>query len=123
LFQPEGFTNASLDAVTVHGSSRVSARHQKPESRYAGLATSEKKSVALDAATFAFAQEPLELCLAPQPARPIKAETLLRRGDRNYSASRRRPRARRLRNTARPPCVRLRTRNPWRRARRVLDGW
>jgi hypothetical protein len=42
---------------------------------------------------------------------------------RGYSPSRRRPRARRLRNTARPPRVPLRTRNPWRRARRVLEGW
>jgi hypothetical protein len=44
------------------------------------------------------------------------------RRDGDYSASRRRPRARRLRNTLRPPGVRLRTRNPWRRARRVLEG-
>jgi len=67
-------------------------------------------------------QQLLELRLAAQPATCIEPETLAGRYSR-YSPTRRRPRARRLRNTARPPRVRLRTRKPWRRARRVLDGW
>jgi hypothetical protein len=65
----------------------------------------------------------LELRLAPQPALCIETESLLRCRYNGYNPSRRRPLARRLRKTARPPRVRLRTRKPWRRARRVLDGW
>jgi hypothetical protein len=55
----------------------------------------------------------------PQPAGCIEPEALAGRG---YNPRRRRPRARRLRSTARPPRVPLRARNPWRRARRVLEG-
>jgi hypothetical protein len=65
-------------------------------------------------------QQALELGFLPQPPPGIQPEALERRG---YNPRRRRPRARRLRSTARPPRVPLRTRNPWRRARRVLDGW
>jgi hypothetical protein len=65
----------------------------------------------------------LELRLAPQPAPCIETESFLRWRYNGYNPSRRRPRARRLRKTVRPPRVRLRTRKPWRRARRVLDGW
>jgi hypothetical protein len=63
------------------------------------------------------------LNLPPQAAARIETESLLRRGYADYSARRRRPRARRLRSTLRPPGVRLRTRKPWRRARRVFEGW
>lgn len=69
------------------------------------------------------AKQPLEYGLLPDAPGGIEAEALLDRARNSYSASRRRPRARRLRNTLRPPTVRLRTRNPWRRARRVFEGW
>jgi hypothetical protein len=66
------------------------------------------------------AQQAFELRFLPEPAGGIEPETLAARG---YSPRRRRPLARRLRRTARPPRVPLRTRKPWRRARRVLEGW
>jgi hypothetical protein len=65
-------------------------------------------------------QQSFELGFLPQPARGIQPEAL---AGRDYNPRRRRPRARRLRSTLRPPGLRLRTRNPWRRARRVLEGW
>ena len=99
------------------------ARDQDAEPCSTGIAAPEIKSVACQAAPLAFAQQPLELGLAPQPARCIETESLLRGRYNDYNPSRCRPRARRLRKTARPPRVRLRTRKPWRRARRVLDGW
>jgi len=54
-------------------------------------------------------QQVLELGFSPQPPRRIQPEAL---GGRGYSPMRRRPRARRLRSTLRPPGVRLRTRKP-----------
>jgi hypothetical protein len=65
-------------------------------------------------------QQAFELRFFRQTPGRIQPEALAVRG---YSPSRRRPRARRLRSTARPPRVPLRARNPWRRARRVLEGW
>jgi len=65
----------------------------------------------------------LELDLSAEPPGGVQAEALLYRVCNGYRPSRRRPRARRLRNTLRPPTVRLRTRKPWRRARRVFEGW
>jgi hypothetical protein len=55
------------------------------------------------------AQQVLEFGFLPQPPRRIQPEAL---GGRGYSPRRRRPLARRLRNTLRPPGVRLRTRKP-----------
>ena len=78
------------------------------------------EGVAADAAPGAVSQQAFELGLACQPTPGIQPEALAGRG---YSPRRRRPRARRLRSTLRPPAVRLRTRNPWRRARRVFEGW
>jgi hypothetical protein len=54
-------------------------------------------------------QQGFEFALLPQAARRIQREALAGRG---YNPRRRRPRARRLRNTLRPPGVRLRTRKP-----------
>lgn len=51
---------------------------------------------------------------------------LLRRGGhrlQTQTASRLRPLARRALITARPPRVFIRTKKPWVRARRVLEGW
>jgi len=99
------------------------ARDQNTEARRTRSTTPNIKHVAAEAAPLALTQQLLELRLAAQPATRIEPETLARRRYNRYSPTRRRPRARRLRNTARPPRVRLRTRKPWRRARRVLDGW
>jgi hypothetical protein len=100
----------------------VPTRDQNPQARRTYTAAPNIKQVAAETAPLAFTQQLLELRLAAQPATCIEPETLARRYN-GYSPTRRRPRARRLRNTARPPRVRLRTRKPWRRARRVLDGW
>jgi len=123
LLQAKGLANASLDSVALDGRGGVPARDQDAEPRRRPRAARDVESVAALAAPLAFAQQPLEIGLAPQPAFRIEAETLPGCGCRGYSPRRRRPRARRLRSTARPPRVRLRTRKPWRRARRVLDGW
>jgi len=65
-------------------------------------------------------QQIFEVVFSPQAARRVQPEALARR---DYNPMRRRPLARRLRSTLRPPGVRLRTRKPWRRARRVFEGW
>jgi hypothetical protein len=96
------------------------ARHQHAEARASGIASRQVERVSIQAAPRALPQQALELALLPQPARGIQPEAL---AGRDYNPSRRRPRARRLRRTLRPPGVRLRTRKPWRRARRVLEGW
>jgi hypothetical protein len=101
----------------------VPARDQDPQARRRCGPAPNIKQIATQAAPLAFTQQLLELRLAAQPAACIEPETLARRRYNRYSPTRRRPRARRLRNTARPPRVRLRTRKPWRRARRVFEGW
>lgn len=123
LFKSEGFADASLDAVSVGRSGGVLARNQDSETRRTRRTPLEIKGVPARRAPLTLAQQPLELSLAPQAAARIETESLLRRRYADYSARRRRPRARRLRSTLRPPGVRLRTRNPWRRARRVFEGW
>jgi hypothetical protein len=99
------------------------ARDQDAEPRRLSRRARYVKSVAGYVAPLGFAQQPLELRSVLQPTSAIEPVTLARCRYRSYSPMRRRPRARRLRSTARPPRVRLRTRKPWRRARRVLDGW
>jgi len=123
LFKSECFPNASLDAVPVGGSGGMLARNQDSEARRTGRTALEVERVPRRGAPLALAQQPLELSLPPQAAARIETESLSRRRYAVYSARRRRPRARRLRSTLRPPAVRLRTRNPWRRARRVFEGW
>jgi len=123
LFQSESLANASLDAVALDSGGGVLARDQDAEARAAGVATLHKESETIEIAPFSGLQQPLELRLAPQAARCIQAETLLCCRYNGYNPRRRRPRARRLRSTARPPRVLLRTRKPWRLARRVFDGW
>jgi len=123
LLESESFADTSLDAVTLDGSGGVPAGDQDPDARLTFGAAPNIKKVAAQAVPLAFTQQLLELRLAAQPAACIEPESLGRRRYNRYSPTRRRPRARRLRNTARPPRVRLRTRKPWRRARRVLDGW
>jgi hypothetical protein len=73
------------------------------------LALLQEEGIAAEVAPLALLQQPLELDAAPQPAVSIQTEALARRG---YNPRRRRPRARRLRRTLRPPGVRLRTRKP-----------
>jgi len=123
LFKSEGFADTSLDAVAVGRSGGMLAGNQDSETRLTRTTPLEIKRITARRASFPLAQQPLELSLAPQPAARIETESLLCRRYADYSARRRRPRARRLRSTLRPPAVRLRTRNPWRRARRVLEGW
>jgi hypothetical protein len=119
LFQPESLANAALDAVTLGRQRGVLSGYHDSEPRAAGRAPLDEEGVAVQSAAPALAQQALEMRFVPQPAGGIQPETLAARG---YSPRRLRPRARRLRNTVRPPLVRLRTRNPWRRARRVLEG-
>ena len=119
LLQPEGFANASFDAVALGGGRGVLSRYEDSEPRPAFLAPLEVEDVARKVAPRTCAQQSFELRSPPQSAPGIESEALVARG---YSPRRRRPRARRLRSTARPPRVRLRTRKPWRRARRVFDG-
>jgi hypothetical protein len=58
------------------------------------------------------AKQAFEFDLPPKAAGFVQAKAVLYFADYGYSASRRRPRARRLRSTLRPPLVRLRTRKP-----------
>jgi len=88
------------------------ARYQDAEPRLTVGAALEIKGIAAQSATIPSAQQPLELRFAPQPARCIEAETLLCCRYNGYNPRRRRPPARRLRRTARPPRVLLRTRKP-----------
>jgi hypothetical protein len=122
LLQPERLANTALEAVAIDRESGVLAGNENAQSRGARNGRSDKERVAVEAAPRALAKQALELRLLAQPARGIESETLSRRYC-GYSPMRRRPRARRRRSTSRPPRVRLRTRNPWRRARRVFDGW
>ena len=86
----------------------------------AGSAANEER-VATEAAPCSLAQQPLELRLVAQPARSIESEAFGRRLplQPEPAAAARAPT---LQHHA-PSAVRLRTRKPWRRARRVLDGW
>ena len=97
------------------------ARDEDAKARRLRGPAADEEGVAAEAAARSLAQQPLELRLLAQPARGIESETFSRYW--RYSPRRRRPRARRRRSTARPPRVLARTRNPWRRARRVFDGW
>jgi hypothetical protein len=123
LLEPEGLANATLDTVSFHSRSRMLARDENAEpgrTRGAALIVEDESS---KTAAGPAAKQPLEFDLPPQAAGFVQAKAVLYFADYGYSASRRRPRARRLRNTLRPPLVRLRTRKPWRRARRVFEGW
>ncbi len=122
LLESESFADTSLDAVSLDGSGSMSARDENPQTRRLRGAAPNIEQVAGQASPLALTQQLLELRLAAQPATCTEAETLAARRYNRYSPTRRRPRARRLRSTARPPRVRLRTRKPWRRARRVFDG-
>ena len=120
LLQAERFAYAALDSIAIDRPRSVLLRHQDAELRESRMAPFEIKTVTGQIATRPMAQQAFELRFLPQPAGRIEAEAL---GARGYSPRRRRPLARRLRSTARPPRVPLRTRKPWRRARRVLEGW
>jgi hypothetical protein len=95
-------------------------RYQDAEPRTACIAPLKKEAVTGQIASHSLAQQAFELRFLPEPAAAVEPETFAARG---YNPSRRRPLARRLRSTARPPRVPLRTRKPCRRARRVLEGW
>jgi len=122
LFQAEGLSNAALEVIALRGRRAVLARYENTQPRPPCRASFDEEGITVGAPALPLSQQPLEIRLAPQPPGCAEPKALLARGGSDYSASRRRPRARRLRNTLRPPGVRLRTRNPWRRARRVLEG-
>jgi hypothetical protein len=120
LFQAEGFAYAALNAVALDGLRAVLFRHEDAKARRSRVASLQKKSVSGQITSRPPLQQAFEMRFLPQPASWIEPEALAGRG---YNPRRRRPLARRLRSTARPPRVPLRTRKPWRRARRVLEGW
>jgi hypothetical protein len=123
LLQSECFTNAALYAIAFHRRSGVPARDEDAQPWRPRYATVEIENIPSRTAARSAAKQPLEVELSPEPAGGVQAKALLRAAGSRYSASRRRPRARRFRSTLRPPGVRLRTRKPWRRARRVFEGW
>ena len=112
LLEPEGFANASLEAVTLYCSRGMLARDEDAEARPSGCTTLDKKGIPLENTPLASTQQPLKLGFLPQPACGVQDETLLRCRYNGYNPRRRRPRARRLRSTLRPPRVLERTRNP-----------
>ena len=120
LLQAECFTDTALNAVTLGSCRRMLTRDQDAEPRFAAIASRQVEGIAGETAPRSIPQQTFEFAAAPKAALGIQSEALARRG---YNPRRRRPRARRLRKTLRPPGVRLRTRKPWRRARRVFDGW
>jgi hypothetical protein len=120
LFQPKSLADAALDAIALDRPRGVLFRHEDAQPRSPGVAALEIEAVSGQIASHSLAQQAFELRFLPEPAGGIEPETLAGRG---YNPRRRRPLARRLRSTARPPRVPLRTRKPWRRARRVLEGW
>jgi len=106
---PERFPNTALDAVALNRERSVPARYQHAEPRAASLAARQVEGIPRETTARTLSQQVLELGFSPQPPRRIQPEAL---GGRGYSPMRRRPRARRLRSTLRPPGVRLRTRKP-----------
>ena len=120
LLETKRLAKVALDSVALGGPCRMLARHQQTQTRSTRFAALQIERVTGHLFSPAFAQQAFELRFLRETAGCSQPEALPGRG---YSPSRRRPRARRLRKTARPPRVPLRTRNPWRRARRVLEGW
>jgi hypothetical protein len=109
LFQAESFSNTALDAVALGGRGRVFAGHQESEPGLATLTPRQVERIASQAAPRSPSKQALEFSAASEAAPGIQSEALARR---DYNPRRRRPRARRLRNTLRPPGVLLRTRKP-----------
>jgi hypothetical protein len=85
------------------------AGNQDPQPGLSALALLQVEGIAGEVTPLALPQQALELDATPQTAGSIQSEALARRG---YNPRRRRPLARRLRRTLRPPGVRLRTRKP-----------
>ncbi len=119
LLKAKCLPNTTLDAISVRSAPGMLAGDEHAETRPPGVASPQVKGEALGAAARTLPQQLLELGFLPQPPACVQSETFAWRG---YRPRRRRPLARRLAITLRPPGVRLRTRKPWVRARRVLDG-
>jgi hypothetical protein len=109
LFQAESLSDTALDSVAFGGRRRMFARHQESQPCLAAFAPRQVEGIASEAAPGSASKQALEFSAASQAALGIQSEALARRG---YNPRRRRPRARRLRNTLRPPGVLLRTRKP-----------
>jgi hypothetical protein len=120
LLEAKGLADAAFDPIALDCARCVLARDHHSEPCRTGFAPRRIEGEPVEAAPRTVSQQCFELGFLPQPARGIQPEAL---AGRDYSPRRRRPRARRLRSTLRPPTVRLRTRKPWRRARRVFEGW
>lgn len=120
LLEAERLADAALEAVAVGSVAGVLPGHEQSETRRAGVSLSKVEDEPVEPATGAAAQQALEVRFAAQPAIGVQREALLVRG---YSPMRRRPLARRALRTLRPPTLRLRTRKPCVRARRVFEGW
>jgi hypothetical protein len=88
------------------------ARYKYAEPRLSCGTVLDKKGIPLENTPLALPQQPFEFGSLPQPACGVQDETLLRCSYNGYNPRRRRPRARRLRKTLRPPRVLLRTINP-----------
>ena len=112
LLEPKRLADAALQPVALRSRRVVLARDENAEPRPSGGAPLDEEGVSLGPQALPPSQQPLEIGFAAQPSRWSQAEPLRARRRGDYSASRRRPRARRLRSTLRPPAVRLRTRNP-----------
>ena len=118
LFLAKCLAYHPLDAVTVNRPRRSLPADDDADARPGqGVPLHEHTEVAANCRRPA--RQGRRILLAPQQAfRPRQ-----RSGTRRVQAlSRARPLARRARMTARPPRVRIRTRNPWVRLRRVFDG-
>lgn len=85
------------------------AGNQDPQPGLSALALLQVEGIASKIAPLALPKQALEFDAAPQATGSVQSEAL---ADRGYNPRRRRPRARRLRRTLRPPGVRLRTRKP-----------
>jgi hypothetical protein len=127
--EPERLADTALDRVALHCLRGMSSRDQKTQACRTFFAPSYVERVARDVAPHPLTEQPLEIALLSDPllraepeSRPTLASGHAARRD-AYTARRLRPLARRARSTARPPRVPLRTRKPWRRVRRVFDGW
>lgn len=120
LLQAKRLSHAALDAIARRSARRVLARHQQPQPGTTCVALLHIDRITGHLLSPTLAQQTFELRFLREAPGRTEPEAFAGRG---YSPSRRRPRARRLRSTARPPRVALRTRNPWRRARRVFEGW
>ena len=115
---PECLARHSLEPVAVHCARRHPAARDDPEPRL-GQAVRPQVQPEIAPRPRCSRRERLLVVLAALQPRAAGQ----RAGAGNQTLNRARPFARRARSTPRPPRVRLRTRKPCVRLRRVTDGW